>query len=82
MDRLVNLMLSNFLEATGLVAFVAGVYVLLGLGAAFLAASPALLVLGMAADGVKPLQVARGQLTRRWAAFRFRRQAARVHRAA
>jgi hypothetical protein len=45
-------MLSTLLELLGLVALIAGVFALAGLGYALLAAAPALFFLALAADGV------------------------------
>jgi len=55
-------MLSTTLDLAGLACLVAGVLVLLGLGAALLAGGCAFLFLGLAADGVKPIPVVRRKL--------------------
>jgi len=52
-------MLSTTLELVGIGCLVAGVLVLLGPGAALLAAGCGFTYLGLAAEGVKPLAAAR-----------------------
>lgn len=55
-------MLSTTLELVGIGCFVAGVFVLLGPGAALLAAGCGFTYLGLAAEGVQPIPAARRRI--------------------
>lgn len=58
-------MLSTLLDLLGFAAITAAVYVLAGPGFALLTGGVELLLLGLAADGVKPLALARERLRAR-----------------
>lgn len=71
-------MLSNLLELAGLASLVAGAYELAGRGVALLVLSGCLLLLGLAADGLRPMRLgstaARGLQARTQAVFARRRR--------
>lgn len=77
-------MLSNLLELAGLASLVASAYELAGRGVALLVLAGCLLLLGLAADGLHPMQLgkaAAGDLRTRAAAVFARRRAERQQRA-